>query len=193
MLVDHVGVVFFPGAVGWRLVGRISFPLFVWLLVQGEAHTRNIWQYGGRLALLGLISQPLYQLAFSTSRLNILFELLIGLICLRLVRLRSHLQPLIWVVGMVISTVVDADYGAYGIALIALTRYCQPTVIWWIGWIGLHLFWMGFTDSALQLPVMAVPLLFLMAKGQRGPRARWFYGFYPVHLAVLALLDRLWF
>lgn len=193
MLVDHIGVVFFPGVLGWRLIGRISFPLFVWLLVQGEAHTRNGWRYGVRLALLGVISQPLYQLAFETSRLNILFELLIGLICLRLVRLRSHLQPLIWLVGIVISILLDADYGAYGIGLIALTRYFQPTLLWWIGWIGLHLFWAGLTSSLLQLPVIAIPLLFQMANGQRGPQARWFYIFYPAHLAVLALLDRVWF
>ncbi|MGB3200723.1 MAG: TraX family protein, partial [Nodosilinea sp.] len=84
MLVDHIGVVFFPDDVRFRLVGRISFPLFIWLLVQGEAHTRDLGRYAIRLAILGLVSQPIYQLFFDINRLNILFELLVGLGCLRL-------------------------------------------------------------------------------------------------------------
>ena len=53
MVIDHVGVVFYPDNDWLRIVGRISFPLFVWLLVQGETHTRNVWQYGLRLAGAG--------------------------------------------------------------------------------------------------------------------------------------------
>ncbi len=76
MLVDHIGVVFYPDLDWLRVIGRISFPLFIWLLVQGESHTKDIWRYGLRLGLLGLISQPIYQVTFDTEYLNILFLLL---------------------------------------------------------------------------------------------------------------------
>ena len=99
MVIDHVGVVFYPDNDWLRIVGRISFPLFVWLLVQGETHTRNVWQYGLRLAALGVLSQPLYQIVLDANRPNILFQLLLGLVCLRLTRRFSTFALPIWILG----------------------------------------------------------------------------------------------
>lgn len=187
MLVDHIGAIFYPEVVILRVIGRFSFPLFVWLLVQGEAHTRNIWRYGIRLGLLGLVSQPVYQMALDIDRPNILFELLMGLICLRLTRGRLPLQQLaIWLLGAGLSDVLSLSYGSYGIGLIALTRHFQPTWLWALAWVGLHLAWIPL-GGPFQLPAIAAPLFFWVANGQRGPKARWFYGFYPGHLLLLAL------
>ncbi|MEL7228229.1 MAG: TraX family protein, partial [Cyanobacteria bacterium J06576_12] len=72
MLMDHVGYVFYPDVEVLRVIGRVSFPVFVWLLVQGEAHTKNVWRYGARLGMLALVSQPVYNAAFDVSQLNIL-------------------------------------------------------------------------------------------------------------------------
>ncbi|PSN17944.1 TraX family protein [filamentous cyanobacterium CCP5] len=189
MVVDHLGAVFFPEADWPRMIGRISFPLFVWLLVQGEAHTKSIGRYGLRLALLGLISQPIYQLIFDVDRFNILFELLIGLACLRVTRHRPWpMQAAIWLLAAGATELFDISYGSYGIGLIWLTRYFQPTVIWGLGWAGFHLVWVPLM-GAFQLPAIAAPLLFWAANGDRGPRARWFYIFYPGHLLLLLLVE----
>ncbi|TVQ06486.1 MAG: TraX family protein [Leptolyngbya sp. DLM2.Bin27] len=189
MLLDHVGVVFFPDVVGLRIIGRISFPLFIWLLVQGAAHTRNPGRYGLRLAVLGLVSQPIYQLTFGVTGLNILFELLVGLVCLRLVRQLPQLQLAIWLGGAGLSELLPMGYGSYGIALVALTYYFRPRAVWWLVWVGFHLVWAGF-GGGFQLPAIAVPLIFRLANGKRGPQARWFYAFYPGHLALLWLIGQ---
>jgi len=186
MLIDHIGVVFYPEVSLLRLVGRMSFPLFVWLLVQGEAHTKNVWRYGMRLGVLALISQPVYKAAFDVSQLNILVLLLIGLVCLRALR-----QPLSWAVPIVIASALAVEilplgYGVYGLGLILLTRWFRPNRTGWMGWIGYHLFW-AILGYANQLPVIFVPFLFTAFNGRRGPTARWFYGFYPGHLLLLAL------
>lgn len=192
MLIDHIGAVFFPGISVFRIIGRISFPLFVVLLVDGEKYTHNARQYAFRLLLLGLVSQPIYQLLFETTQRNILFLLLWGLLCLRLVRLFPKWRLLIWVAGAAIAQFLDLEYGAYGIGLIALIRYFQTGGIWWAGWIGLHLSYLivapGLAIS--QFPAIFVPLLLYAANHQRGPKARWFYLFYPLHLLVLWLLYR---
>lgn len=184
MLIDHIGVIFYPETDWLRMIGRISFPLFVWLLVQGEAHTRDVWQYGLRLGLLGFISQPVYQLAFDTERLNILFQLLIGLIGLRLARHWPGMEILIWLISAAITELLDISYGSYGIILILLTRYFRPTVVWVLAWVGFHLIWAE-VAGPFQLPAAIVPLFFYWANSQRGAKARWFYGFYPGHLALL--------
>ena len=192
MLIDHIGAVFFPGIAIFRIIGRISFPLFVVLLVDGEKYTRNAKQYGLRLLLLGLVSQPIYQLVFEATQRNILFLLLLGLLCLRLVRRFPKWQLLIWVAGGAIAPFLDLEYGAYGIGIVALIRYFQPRAIWWAGWIGLHLghFLIAPGGATFQLPALAAPLLLYMTNHQRGPKARWFYLFYPMHLLLLWLLYR---
>jgi hypothetical protein len=189
MVVDHVGVVFYPDDDWFRIVGRISFPLFVWLLVQGETYTRNVWQYGLRLATLGIVSQPLYQVVLAADRPNILFQLLLGLICLRLTRRFSTFALPIWILGASVALLTETSYGAYGIALTAMTRYFQPTLIWWAVWAGVHLIW-ALDAGPFQLPVIGVPLLFCLANGKQGAKARWFYGFYPGHLALLWLAQQ---
>ncbi|MFB2968893.1 TraX family protein [Aerosakkonema sp. BLCC-F183] len=64
MLVDHIGAIFFPKIFVLRIVGRLSFPLFAWLIGQGEKHTKNFKLYLVRLIILGLISQPVSYLLF---------------------------------------------------------------------------------------------------------------------------------
>lgn len=187
MLIDHIGVVFFPGVVGFRIVGRISFPLFIWLLVQGETHTRDVGRYGLRLAVLGVVSQPIYQLIFDTAGLNILFELLVGLGCLRLDRRFPRFRIPIWLGGAGLSELLSLGYGGYGIALVFLTRYFRPKLPWVVAWVGFHLGWAALSGP-FQLPAIAVPLIFWLANGERGLKARWFYAFYPGHLALLWLM-----
>ena len=186
MVVDHVGVVFYPEDIWFRIVGRLSFPLFVWLLIQGEAHTKNVWQYGLRLAALGVVSQPLYQAVLGANRPNILFQLLLGLGCLRLARNFPRFTLPIWLGGAIVAWLTNVSYGAYGIALVAMTRHFQPTAAWWLVWAGFHGLW-AWSAGPYQLPALPVPILFGLANGHRGPKARWFYSFYPGHLALLWL------
>lgn len=193
MVFDHVGVVFFPNLLLFRIIGRLSFPLFAWLLTQGERYTRNFKQYLLRLILLGLISQPLYLLALSGTRLNILFTLSLGLITLRLSRQFRQFQYLIWGLSIVAAELLRVEYGAYGMVAIWLFSAFRPSLVWWAAWIGLHLLVIavGAELGLFQLPAVVTPLLVHLTNSQKGPSARWFYSFYPLHLLILYLLANL--
>lgn len=190
MMVDHVGAVLLPEIAELRVLGRLSFPLFCWLLVQGEAHTKNFWQYALRLLVMGAVSQPIFQLTFQSQGFNILFTLLIGLGCLRAARIAPQAQILAWVSGSLLAQAADVDYGAYGIAAIALLSQARSHKSWWLGWVLLHLLLL-LVDPGLgqfQLAAIVAPLIVQLANHQPGGKARWFYLFYPVHLLVLYLI-----
>ncbi|MCR4999081.1 MAG: conjugal transfer protein TraX [Lachnospiraceae bacterium] len=51
-----------------RAIGRMAFPIFIFLMVEGLYHTRNRWKYLGRLVLLAVISEIPFDWAFWISR-----------------------------------------------------------------------------------------------------------------------------
>lgn len=130
MIVDHVGVAFFPKVYELRLIGRIAFPLFVWCLCVGAEYTRNIWKYALRLLLVGILAQPVYFWAMNHEWkiLNIFFELLIGLLAIAAVQ-KNWMGSRYW--GPVLALIaamalpLSSSYGWQGIVFILLLYACR--------------------------------------------------------------------
>lgn len=70
-----------------RNIGRIAFPIFCFLIVEGFIHTRNVWKYASRMFLFALISEIPFDIAlkgnwYHPMKQNVYFTLLIGLLVL---------------------------------------------------------------------------------------------------------------
>ncbi len=116
-----------------RLLGRISFPIFCFLLVQGFLHTHSRPKYAGNLLLFALISELpfdyLFFGGFTLSSQNVFWTLFIGLLTLWCMEnaeqikgnilLRNIALLLTVAAGAAVSILLSSDYSWMGILLIA--------------------------------------------------------------------------
>lgn len=132
MVLDHAGASLFPAVTMLRLIGRIAFPIYVWLLVMGFAHTSNLKKYLLRMGLFALISEVPFDLAISGRMTfewqNIYFTLFLSLLMLAALRQvldrggRYAAACAVWVViaAMLLSEWLHFDYGSTGPVLAAV-------------------------------------------------------------------------
>lgn len=84
MLCDHLWGTIIPGNDWLTCVGRIAFPIFAFLIVEGYFHTKNLKKYVGRLLLFAFLSEIPFDLAMGSSMFypihqNVLWSFLISI------------------------------------------------------------------------------------------------------------------
>lgn len=203
MLVDHVAHLFHVGSelvllsVGsseltlyeaLRYAGRLAFPLFAFLLVEGFLHTRNRKKYALRLAIFAAISEIPFDLFCSGkllyARQNVFFTLLFGFLALCALERLQGWRRVLCVVGLfALAYVFGADYAWTGYMLILLMYALRDIPV---------LRALGIT-AVISLPAGAAALPIALYNGERGwikGRAAGiaFYIFYPAHLLLLVLI-----
>ena len=139
MLIDHMGAALFPEATILRMIGRLSFPVFAYLIAVGYSKTNSFSKYLRRLLIFAVISQIPFSLAFGEQisihsfsdflsffagspypHLNIFFTLALGLLAIRTWdKEESRPGKIIGVLALGITAeVFHTDYSMYGIAMI---------------------------------------------------------------------------
>ena len=207
MLIDHIGaavltrVIYDTGSMDvydvylvLRKIGRIAFPIFCFLLVEGFVHTSNVKKYAMRLACFALLSEIPFDLAFQSKVFgweyqNVFFTLFLGLVAMMGHRyieekiwqnkmLCTFLQIVVWAICAGIAELLHTDYAALGVLCIILLyelreRRFMQVIIGCILFVDNRTAMFGF-------------LLTLFYKGARGIKLKYvFYLFYPVHLLIL--------
>lgn len=128
MLLDHIGCLF--GIYEFRIIGRIAFPLYLFLLYNGYRHTSNKLLYAVRLGVFALFSQIPFSLFITgnsafTANGNVFFTLLICLICIWITdaMLRNKIAkwicfiPTVAVFALYYFNLISTDNGENGILL----------------------------------------------------------------------------
>lgn len=207
MLIDHValhflsnsGVVLFKMAGSdvtlyymLRGVGRLAFPLFAFLLVEGFLHTRSKKRYGLSLGALALISELPWNLVHTGTLFydeqNVMFTLLAGYLALCAIeRFRGNPAAMFIVLSALFaaSSALRFDYGCHGYCFVILLYALRnmPVVRAVVGSAALPSLWV----SGLAF----VPIAFYNGKRGfiKGRALQYlFYAFYPMHLLVIYLV-----
>lgn len=191
MTIDHIGYLFFPDQLVWRLVGRIAFPLFAFGAAEGACHTRNRKRYLLRLLLWAALSEIPFDLmgagsVWSLDNQNVLWTLAAGVACCWLWE-RHRTGDVALVVGlMVASTLLMTDYMFPGVLAVMLIYFYTGKgqrvrgVAWACAVLTL------FIGGPVQLPCMLAVALLYFYNGKPGRRTgQLFHAYYPIHQLVL--------
>ena len=213
MLIDHVTAVLIPEGTLWymigRSIGRLAFPIFCFLLVEGLLHTKNVKKYLIRLGIFALLSEIPFDLAFSNKTMNmaflyqqnIFFTLFIGLAVIYAMSiiekkyannmiLSNLFDSLVVIAGCAISILLLTDYQYLGILLIVAFYLFRGNKI--VLTIAVFIV-TAFLGNPLE-GLGTISMLFIwLYNGKRGPQFNKyiFYAFYPVHILSIYLISLL--
>lgn len=210
MLIDHLGCVLYAkglvdyGIYSWmRFIGRIAFPIFGFLIVEGYKHTKDIRKYQLRLFIFALISQIPYTyfdlVIFRKWGLNVIWLFLFATILFRIldkIDKENKMQILfgIVIVGIFIALMekFDISYGAFGMLYLILLYFGKYRIVGSI--IITILYSMLMLEEPLklfQLPCLLAIAPICLYNGKLGKRSKilqyGFYIFYPLHIFILCL------
>jgi hypothetical protein len=125
MVIDHYGAIFQSDIIIYRIIGRLAFPIYCFLLVEGYFHTSNIKKYAARLLIFAFISEIPFDLAFfghvGFEHQNIFFTLFIGLTAVYLIdnkEVKFNNNTLIVFIAAILASLLRTDYQFIGIIYI---------------------------------------------------------------------------
>ncbi|MCC8100012.1 MAG: conjugal transfer protein TraX [Clostridiales bacterium] len=215
MTIDHTAAILGCGGLYWpmRYIGRIAFPIYCFLIVEGYFHTRSKGKYLIRLLVFFLISEIPFDLAFHYAWYypyyqNVMLTLAIGLVtvwaadrCPRWLEERAGrslprwgtwlLVAVIAIAGYCAGELLMTDYSGGGVLLILAFYLLREYPICLTAAVAFLLYW---CFGTVELPglLALIPIFLYNGKpGKRlpGPVGRYgFYAYYPLHIAVLVAI-----
>lgn len=195
MALDHTGAVLYPSQIWLRCLGRIAFPIFCFLIVEGFFHTHDVRRYMGRLGVFALISEIPYDLAFRGVPLeyahqNVFFTLLIGIGMMVLLERNREwpVKAVILLLAMWLAVLIRSDYNFRGVLLIFVFYIFHES-----RWMAVTAggFWNFLYQGVIQKYGVLSVLPLALYNGERGRKMKYFfYIFYPAHLLLLYGISR---
>lgn len=212
MIIDHIGAVILQKFYTYnihkiyilcRFIGRISFPIFAFCLVEGFIYTSNRKKYFIRLLIFALISEVPYDLALNNSifelrNQNILFTFtlaLLELIILDKINIkRNHtnikiilFNLIIIIFFMIVTDIINCDYSFIAILIITITYffYKKRNCAMLIDSLILILW-----DNIEITTLLSCFFIYLYNGKQGNNKKAFYYLFYPIHLFILFIISK---
>lgn len=204
MLLDHIGAAVYHST-ALRIIGRVSFPIYCFLLAEGIRRTRSPQKYLLRLTMGALLAEIPFDLLFygklTLEAQNVMLTLFLGAAMLLAVqRTPQPVFRLLWIaLACALAALLRTDYGCRGILLILLF---STTDHWLIRLAGMGMLFLpsGYIrlfDLPIPMGLFTLPALIPISLygGRKLTRSRAvqlsFYLFYPAHLALLLAIKLL--
>ncbi len=217
MVIDHCAILFVLDNrilhLAMRGIGRLSFPIYCFLLVEGFMHTKSRFKHALTLFVFAIISEIPYDMfngyLFSMKKQNVIITLFIGFLVIWAydsilmsrdertgqpvsrvdANIFDRIMALIAIgVGLYLAYMIKPTYDIAGVLLILLFYifYRKPM----LRIVGNAFFNLGLYKPSIQWLGVASVAVIEFYNGKPGKR-KWkyfFYIFYPLHLFILAVI-----
>lgn len=224
MLIDHITGVLVPYSskfyIVGRSIGRLAFPIYCFLLVEGFKHTRDIKKYLARLLIFAFISEVPFDFAFYSpvrfiydyfQHQNIFFTLFIGLLVISIIDyIDRYLAEKYHSNNIEIEDkqlIIKNILNILALLLGCLLAYILKTDYSYMGVLMIWAFYRFQDDKQMLIVSMILvnliygfpqiiavfSLIFIgQYNGQKGKQGNkyLFYGFYPIHLTILFIIKQ---
>lgn len=204
MLVDHVGLMFFPNDFRWKIIGRLAMPIFSYGVARGAFYTTSLKRYTKKMLLFSLISQvPFWGMnaqigqPFFSLHLNVgftFFLALVSIVCFK--QCQEKNKPWIAIIGIIgailLAEKLNCDYGGYGILMVWISyiafikAYPLYQVAFMYGLITIATRYHAPLLCMLQcVGVLGYGIIFATQNFSEKKWKKGFYIFYPLHMLIL--------
>ena len=196
MTLDHIGVQLFPGVLWLRIVGRLAFPIYAYMIAEGCTHTRNRRNYLLQMAGLALLCQLVYFFAMGSLFQCILVTFTLSILLIYAYDTGSRPLLVLALLGVIFVTIVlprllpgtdfAVDYGFFGV-LVPVAAYLGKTHRDKLLFTAGALAALAWSFGSIQWLSLFSLLPLALYGGKRGKRPmKWlFYLYYPLHLAAI--------
>lgn len=217
MLIDHIGVIFYPNVVIYRIIGRIAYPIFAFMIAEGCYYTRNKIKYFLSVFLLGAACQVVYYILNHELEMGILITFSLSILVVYSLQFTKEMvfakcKFFIKALSMIcficvllsvyfINKFIKIDYGFFGCIApafaIILRKPKEDSMTVWryvdnifvrVLIFGVVLIILAITIGEIQIySLFALPLL-LLYSGKRG-KLKMKYFFYIFYPVHLSILQ----
>ncbi len=206
MLIDHIGLMFFPNLQIFRAVGRLAYPIFAYMIGEGCRYTHNKKMYILKLLLVSLVCQLGYFIYERSLDMCIMvtFTLSAG-VAFSVQRMQDektaegkmfrYIELGAAVAGVWIANIyLDIDYGFWGcIVPVFPLIFANSSLYTRLAAFGVGLTVLSWEYGGVQWYSLLSLLLLALYSEKRGRYniKYFFYIFYPLHLAILELIKNI--
>lgn len=206
MTIDHIGFILLPQSLLLRMIGRLSMPIYAFLIAEGCHYTKNRPKYLLTMLGMALLCQTVSFLATGTLYQCILVTFSLSISLIYLMDHALHKQSVAAtgaalagfcaafflcqvLPGLLPGTDYGIDYGFMGV-LLPLFPYLGKTKWQKLGYMAIGLTLLCLYYGWIQWLSLATLLPLMLYNGRRGKASLkyLFYLFYPAHIAILYLI-----
>ncbi len=157
MLMDHLWATLLPAQDWLTCAGRVAFPIFAFMSVEGYFHTHNFKKYAQRMLLFAVLSEIPFDLMYGGTwfypvHQNVIWSLLMGLLGIHLMEtVRKKQKPWIYVLvsagvvaaGGILGTLCMVDYYGVGVLTVFIFYFFRGRKWWCLLGQLLALYWVN--------------------------------------------------
>lgn len=203
MTIDHMGLMLFPDYKWMRIVGRIAFPIFAFMIAEGCRYTRSRLRYLLQIALMGIGMQIVFFVSTKSLFQSVFISFTLAIILIYVIdKAKKEQQMKYWIyvglaawattflcLGLPIvlhKTDYGIDYNIVGVLIPVVCYFAKSKkikiLVFALALIALSVFYGGIQWFCL----LAIPLIgmYNYQRGRFGIK-NLFYFYYPAHLCVI--------